>query len=40
MKRLSEEAALPWFEGLGDEMDAVIAGTGNERTRTDAVWWK
>jgi thiol-disulfide isomerase/thioredoxin len=40
MKRLSEEAALPWFEGLSDEMDAVIAGTRNERTRTDAVYWK
>jgi thiol-disulfide isomerase/thioredoxin len=39
-KRLREETDLPWFEGLGAEMDAVIAATKNAKVKVDAQYWK
>ncbi len=40
IKRISEEAALPWFRQLSDEMNAVLVGTRNERTKVEVVYWK
>lgn len=39
-KRLLEEAALPWFAGLGDEMDGVLAATKNEQVKIEAAYWR
>jgi thiol-disulfide isomerase/thioredoxin len=39
-KRLREETDLPWFEGLGAEMDAVIAATKNAKVKVEATYWK
>jgi thiol-disulfide isomerase/thioredoxin len=39
-KRLREETDLPWFDGLGAEMDAVIAATKNAKVKVEAMYWK